>query len=63
VSNPLFATALQLAANRTLTEPGPNLAERRAAFADELADVARRIDIGEQHVYAAWGRSMTAVPW
>jgi glycerol-3-phosphate O-acyltransferase len=63
VSKPLFATALQLAANRKLTEPGPNLAERRVAFADELADVARRIDIGEQHVYEAWGRSITAVPW
>jgi glycerol-3-phosphate O-acyltransferase len=63
VSKPLFATALQLAAHRNLTEPGPDLAARRAAFADELMDVASRIDIGEQHLYAAWGRSMTAVPW
>ena len=37
VSALLFQTALQLARNRGLLEPGPDLAERRAAFLAELA--------------------------
>ncbi|MDP3677452.1 MAG: glycerol-3-phosphate 1-O-acyltransferase [Novosphingobium sp.] len=36
VSRPLFATALELAANLHLTEPGPDLAERRGAFRQRL---------------------------
>ncbi|MCA1661642.1 MAG: glycerol-3-phosphate 1-O-acyltransferase [Novosphingobium sp.] len=36
VSRPLFATALDLAANLCLTEPGPELAERRAGFERRL---------------------------
>jgi glycerol-3-phosphate O-acyltransferase len=45
VSQVLFATALRLARNRGLVEPGaPDLAERRGAFADEVRQVIRRID-------------------
>jgi glycerol-3-phosphate O-acyltransferase len=63
VSKPLFGTALQLAANRELTQPGPELQQRREAFAAELADVARRIDIVERETYASAGGSLTAVEW
>jgi glycerol-3-phosphate O-acyltransferase len=63
VSKPLFATALQLAANRDLTRPGPGLQERRDAFAAELADVARRIDVVEQQTFAAMESSFTAAEW
>ncbi|HLY38892.1 MAG TPA: glycerol-3-phosphate 1-O-acyltransferase [Candidatus Binatia bacterium] len=53
VSRGLVATALRLARNRGLVEPGtPRLAERRAAFADELAQVIRRIDAIEALVAA-----------
>jgi glycerol-3-phosphate O-acyltransferase len=38
VSRPLFATALDLAANLRLTDPGPDLAERRAAFLNRLGE-------------------------
>jgi glycerol-3-phosphate O-acyltransferase len=45
VSRVLFATALRLARNRDLVEPGaPNLAERRARFAEEIRDAIRRVD-------------------
>jgi glycerol-3-phosphate O-acyltransferase len=44
VSVLLFATALQLARNRGLFEPGEDLAKRRAAFLTELRDLLRRID-------------------
>jgi len=44
VSTLLFQTALQLAGNRGLLEPGPDLAERRAAFLAELRDLVRRLD-------------------
>ncbi len=45
VSKVLFETALRLARNRRLLEPGaPDLAERRRAFAEEMRDVARRVD-------------------
>ena len=44
VSALLFQTGLQLAANRGLLEPGPGLAERRAAFLAELRDLVRRLD-------------------
>jgi glycerol-3-phosphate O-acyltransferase len=41
----LIETALRLAGNRGLLEPGPaDLAERRRAFAEEIRDVIRRID-------------------
>jgi len=44
VSALLFQTGLQLAGNRGLLEPGPGLAERRAAFLAELRDLVRRLD-------------------
>ncbi len=45
VSKVLFATALRLARNRDLVEPGaPDLADRRRAFAAEIRAVTRRID-------------------
>jgi len=45
VSQGLFATALRLARNRSLVDPGaPDLAERRRAFAEEVRRVIRRID-------------------
>jgi glycerol-3-phosphate O-acyltransferase len=44
VSVLLFATALQLARNRGLFDPGEDLPKRRAAFLTELRDLLRRID-------------------
>ena len=45
VSKVLFETAVRLARNRNLVEPGaPDLPARRRAFADELRAVMRRID-------------------
>lgn len=44
VSKDLFNNALQLAGNRGLLE-GDNLGERRAAFASELSDAVRRVDV------------------
>jgi len=44
VSALLFQTALQLARNRGLLEPGPDLGSRRAAFLAELRDLVRRLD-------------------
>jgi glycerol-3-phosphate O-acyltransferase len=63
VSKPLFGTALQLAGNRELTRPGPGLDERRIAFAAELAEVARRIDVVEQQTYAAMEGAFTTLAW
>jgi glycerol-3-phosphate O-acyltransferase len=45
ISKVLFQTALRLAGNRSLVEPGSDdLAGRRRAFADEIRDVIGRID-------------------
>ena len=44
VSRPLFLTALDLAGNLRLTEPGPDLAERRAAFLARLGETAAVLD-------------------
>ena len=44
VSVLLFQTALQLARNRGLFEPGEDLPKRRAAFLTELRDLLRRLD-------------------
>jgi glycerol-3-phosphate O-acyltransferase len=45
VSKVLFETALRLAGNRGLLEPGtPDLAERRRAFAEEIRAAIRRAD-------------------
>ena len=40
VSRPLFKTALELAGHLRLTDPGPDLAERRAAFLARLRETA-----------------------
>jgi glycerol-3-phosphate O-acyltransferase len=46
VSSVLFVTALKLSANRGLLEPGgAPVAQRRAAFAAELRQVIRRVDV------------------
>jgi glycerol-3-phosphate O-acyltransferase len=48
VSKMLFETGLRLARNRGLVELGtPDLAERRKAFADEIRDALRRVEIIE----------------
>ena len=44
VSKVLFATALQMATNRGLSEPGPEQKERRLAFAEEIREAIRRVD-------------------
>ena len=45
VSKVLFQTALRLAENRGLLEPGgDDVDDRRAAFADEIRDAVRRCD-------------------
>jgi glycerol-3-phosphate O-acyltransferase len=44
VSKVLFATALRLARNRKLVDPGPDVAERRQRFAAEIRDALRRVD-------------------
>ena len=44
VSRPLFLTALDLAANLRLTEPGPDLAERRSAFLARLRETAATLE-------------------
>jgi hypothetical protein len=40
----LFATALQLARNRGLFDPGEDLPKRRTAFLTELRNLLHRID-------------------
>jgi len=46
ISKSLFQTALKLAANRGLLEPGGDeLMEARRAFASEIGDAVRRVDI------------------
>jgi glycerol-3-phosphate O-acyltransferase len=53
VSKVLFGTALKLARNRELTDPGgEDLAARRAAFAEELREAIRRVDAVEALVRA-----------
>jgi glycerol-3-phosphate O-acyltransferase len=67
VSVLLFQTALQLARNRGLFEPGEDLAKRRAAFLTELRDLLRRIDRIEELAIRRYikdnkeqGRSLTS---
>jgi glycerol-3-phosphate O-acyltransferase len=45
VSSELFKTGLKLAANRGLIDGGGDVAARREAFRDELADVLRRLEV------------------
>ena len=45
VSRVLYETGLKLARNQRLVDPdGPDLGERRAAFAAEIRDLLRRLD-------------------
>jgi len=62
VSVLLFATALQLARNRGLFEPGEDLAKRRAAFLTELRDLLRRIDRIEDLAIRRYIRDASARP-
>jgi glycerol-3-phosphate O-acyltransferase len=43
ISRELFATALKLAGNRGLVEPGPGVAARRVEFRAEIETLVRRI--------------------
>jgi glycerol-3-phosphate O-acyltransferase len=53
VSKVLFATALNLAKNRELTDPGgEDLAARRSGFAEQLREAIRRVDAVEALVRA-----------
>ena len=63
VSALLFATALQLARNRGLFEPGAGLAERREAFLTELRHLVRRLDQIENLAIRRYIRdAVSAVP-
>ena len=62
VSVLLFATALQLARNRGLFEPGEDLAKRRADFLIELRDLLRRIDRIEDLAIRRYIRDASARP-
>jgi glycerol-3-phosphate O-acyltransferase len=62
VSVLLFATALQLARNRGLFEPGEDLAKRRAAFLTELRDLLRRIGRIEDLAIRRYIRAANARP-
>src|SRR6202021_590479 len=60
VSVLLFATALQLARNRGLFDPGEDLAKRRVAFLTELRDLLRRIDQIEDLALRRYARDASA---
>ena len=62
VSVLLFRTALQLARNRGLFDPGPELAKKRAAFLTELRDLLRRIDRIEDLALRRYARDAGARP-
>jgi glycerol-3-phosphate O-acyltransferase len=62
VSVLLFQTALQLARNRGLFDPGPELAKRRAAFLTELRNLLRRIDGIEDLAIQRYIRDASARP-
>ena len=62
VSVLLFQTALQLARNRGLFDPGEDLAKRRAAFLTELRNLLRRIDRIEDLAIRRYNRDAGARP-
>ena len=62
VSVLLFQTALQLARNRGLFDPGEHLAKRRAAFLTELRNLLRRIDYIEDLATQRYIRDASAHP-
>jgi glycerol-3-phosphate O-acyltransferase len=68
VSKHMFERAIKLAEYRKLTALGSDvsaadLTARRREFLDELADVARRIDIVEERTYESVGRSLNDPRW
>jgi glycerol-3-phosphate O-acyltransferase len=68
VSKHMFEPAIKLAEHRGLAAtgsevPSADMTERRRQFLDELADVARRIDIVEERTYESVGRSLTDRRW
>jgi len=60
VSVLLFATALQLARNRGLFDPGEDLPKRRAAFLTELRDLLGRINQIEDLALRRYARDASA---
>jgi glycerol-3-phosphate O-acyltransferase len=62
VSVLLFGTALQLAKNRGLFDPGDDLAKRRTAFLTELRSLLRRIDQIEDLAIRRYIRDASARP-
>lgn len=62
VSVLLFGTALQLARNRGLFDPAPELAKKRAAFLAELRDLLRRIDQIEELALRRYARDASVRP-
>jgi glycerol-3-phosphate O-acyltransferase len=62
VSKHVFQPALLLAEHRGLLEAAPDVEERRRRFVEELADVARRIDIIEERTEHTAGRSHPDAP-
>ncbi len=62
VSVLLFQTALQLARNRGLFDPGEDLAKRRAAFLTGLRNLLRRIDRIEDLAIQRYIRDASARP-
>ncbi len=62
VSVLLFQTALQLARNRGLFDPGEDLAKRRTAFLTELRNLLRRIDRIEDLAIRRYNRDAGARP-
>jgi glycerol-3-phosphate O-acyltransferase len=62
VSVLLFQTALQLARNRGLFDPGEDLPKRRAAFLTELRDLLRRIGRIEELALRRYANDANARP-
>jgi glycerol-3-phosphate O-acyltransferase len=62
VSTMLFRTGVELAANQSLLEPGPQLRERREAFAARVRDVLRRIDAVSELATSAARTQRAAAP-
>jgi glycerol-3-phosphate O-acyltransferase len=62
VSVLLFQTALELARNRGLFDPGDDLAKRRVAFLTELRNLLRRINQIEDLALSRYVRDASARP-
>ena len=62
VSVLLFQTALQLARNRGLFEPGEDLVKRRVSFLNELRTLLRRLDLIEDIAIRRYLRDAVGAP-